>query len=185
MFDLEKAIKNWRKALNKNEALEDGYKEELECHLRDKQVEQAVRVVPPYENASHVLMVQGEKRLKGDHLFVKINPDGNELWRSSFGEPKMIDYGMVLTETTNGGYVAGGKYERNLTSGIEDISLVKLDKNGQLLWQKIIETATHNTFAKILQLPDRGYVIAGSTIAKDDRFDIFLIETDHEGNVCR
>ena len=36
MFDLEKAIKDWRKDLNKNEALEDGYKEELECHLRDK-----------------------------------------------------------------------------------------------------------------------------------------------------
>ena len=36
MFDLEKAIQDWRKALNKNEALEDGYKEELECHLRDK-----------------------------------------------------------------------------------------------------------------------------------------------------
>ena len=36
MFDLEKAIKDWRKALNKNESLEDGYKEELECHLRDK-----------------------------------------------------------------------------------------------------------------------------------------------------
>lgn len=36
MFDLEKAIKHWRKTLNKNSALEDGYKEELECHLRDK-----------------------------------------------------------------------------------------------------------------------------------------------------
>ena len=36
MFDLEKAIKHWRKTLNKNVALEDGYKEELECHLRDK-----------------------------------------------------------------------------------------------------------------------------------------------------
>ncbi len=36
MFDLEKAIKGWRKALNKNEALEDGYKEELESHFRDK-----------------------------------------------------------------------------------------------------------------------------------------------------
>ncbi len=36
MFDLEKAIKLWRKTLNKNSALEDGYKEELECHLRDK-----------------------------------------------------------------------------------------------------------------------------------------------------
>ncbi|MBN1272931.1 MAG: ABC transporter permease [Candidatus Aminicenantes bacterium] len=36
MFDLKKAIKDWRKSLEKNEALEDGYKEELECHLRDK-----------------------------------------------------------------------------------------------------------------------------------------------------
>jgi len=36
MFDLEKAIKHWRAILNKNSALEDGYKEELECHLRDK-----------------------------------------------------------------------------------------------------------------------------------------------------
>lgn len=36
MFDLEKAIQQWRKTLNKNSALEDGYKEELECHLRDK-----------------------------------------------------------------------------------------------------------------------------------------------------
>ena len=36
MFDLEKAIQQWRKALDKNCALEDGYKEELENHLRDK-----------------------------------------------------------------------------------------------------------------------------------------------------
>jgi putative ABC transport system permease protein len=36
MFDLEKAIIHWRKILNKNDALEDGYKEELENHLRDK-----------------------------------------------------------------------------------------------------------------------------------------------------
>ncbi|MFC2166095.1 ABC transporter permease [Acidobacteriota bacterium] len=36
MFDLEKAINRWRKSLNQNEALEDGAKEELESHLRDK-----------------------------------------------------------------------------------------------------------------------------------------------------
>ena len=35
MFDLEKAIKKWRKNLIKNEALEDGYIQELESHLRD------------------------------------------------------------------------------------------------------------------------------------------------------
>ncbi len=35
MFDVEKAIKSWRKTLKKNQALEDGYAAELESHLRD------------------------------------------------------------------------------------------------------------------------------------------------------
>jgi len=35
MFDLGKAIKQWRKNLIKNEAMEDGYIEEMESHLRD------------------------------------------------------------------------------------------------------------------------------------------------------
>jgi putative ABC transport system permease protein len=36
MLDLDKAIKKWRKELRKNEAMEDGYVEELESHLRDE-----------------------------------------------------------------------------------------------------------------------------------------------------
>ncbi|MBA4317593.1 MAG: hypothetical protein C0412_04255 [Flavobacterium sp.] len=36
MFNLEKAIKEWKKNLRKNEALEDGYIAELESHLRDE-----------------------------------------------------------------------------------------------------------------------------------------------------
>jgi putative ABC transport system permease protein len=36
MFDLEKAIRNWRKALHKIESLEDGHIAELEAHLRDE-----------------------------------------------------------------------------------------------------------------------------------------------------
>jgi len=36
MFDLDKEIKKWRKELRKNEAIEDGYVEELESHLRDE-----------------------------------------------------------------------------------------------------------------------------------------------------
>jgi len=35
MFDLDQAIKKWRKSLYKNESLEDGYVAELESHLRD------------------------------------------------------------------------------------------------------------------------------------------------------
>jgi hypothetical protein len=36
VFDLEKAIKQWRKTLRKNEAMENGYIAELESPLRDE-----------------------------------------------------------------------------------------------------------------------------------------------------
>ncbi len=36
MFDLEKVIEKWRKEFRKNEALEEGYIEEIESHLRDE-----------------------------------------------------------------------------------------------------------------------------------------------------
>ena len=36
MFDLEAAIKTWKRGLAESPVLEDGYLEELEAHLRDK-----------------------------------------------------------------------------------------------------------------------------------------------------
>jgi hypothetical protein len=48
----------------------------------------------------------GEIGSNEDSLFIKIDPEGNELWTSTFGDPEMIDYGMVLAETADGGCVA-------------------------------------------------------------------------------
>jgi hypothetical protein len=50
MFDLEKAIREWRKGLAKNEALEDGYIAELESHLRDE-IDNQVRLGANEEEA--------------------------------------------------------------------------------------------------------------------------------------
>lgn len=43
MFDLEKAVRNWRKALHKIESMEDGHIQELEAHLRDEIEERVSR----------------------------------------------------------------------------------------------------------------------------------------------
>lgn len=43
MFDLENAIRNWRKALHKIESMEDGHIEELEAHLKDEIEERVSR----------------------------------------------------------------------------------------------------------------------------------------------
>jgi len=119
---------------------------------------------------------------KPDFLFIKVDPEGNELWTSAFGDPDMVDHGTVLAETTDGGYVTAGERVKDYYSGDADIMLVKIDENGQLLWEKIIETSAHSMFAAILQHPDGGYVVAGSML-QGRTFDIFMIKTDSEGNV--
>jgi len=116
-----------------------------------------------------------------DFQFIKVDPEGNEIWRSIFGDPELIDYGNVLAETTDGGYVATGERTKSRYTGEVDLSLVKIDENGQLLWEQILPFS-HSMFAAILQHPDGGYVIGGSAF-RDPVFNIFMIKTDSQGNV--
>ena len=118
-----------------------------------------------------------------DSLFIKIDPDGNEIWRTVFGEPDMIDYGKLLVEAADGsGYFAGGEWGRDLVSHSSDISWVKIGPDGDLLWRQIIPTATHNMFGALRPEPAGGYLMTGSTVNKAGNFDIFVVKIDPQGN---
>lgn len=120
-------------------------------------------------------------RSEEDFLFIKVDPDGNEIWASRFGDPGMIDYADAVIETADGNYVAVGDRTKDFFSRSEDLLLVKIDEEGKLLWERTFPTATHNMFGGLFQHADGGYVIAGSTVMSDDAFDVFLIKTDSEG----
>jgi hypothetical protein len=117
-----------------------------------------------------------------DFLFVQFDAQGNEVWTSTFGDPEIIDYAQVLAATADGGYVAAGGAERDLTTWDADIVIVKIDERGQPLWQQTVETGTHSMFGGILEHPGGGYVVAGS-IFNGQNFDVFLLKTDASGNV--
>ena len=125
----------------------------------------------------------GDDRSVPDSLFIKIDPEGNEIWRTVFGEPDMIDYGALLVEAADGsGYYAAGEWGRDLYSHSSDISWVKISPDGDLLWRQIIPTATHNMFGVLRQDPAGGYIMTGSTVNKAGNFDIFVVKTDPQGN---
>ncbi len=119
---------------------------------------------------------------KPDYLFIKVDSEGNELWTSTLGDPDMIDRAMVLAETMDGGYITAGDKVRDYYSHDADIALVKIDANGQFLWEEIIETSAHSMLATILQHPDGGYVVAGSIMGTYS-FNPFLVKADSEGHV--
>jgi len=119
---------------------------------------------------------------KKDFLFIKVDPDGNEIWTSIFGDPDVYDWACAMTEISDGSIVAVGDMSRDLYTGDSNIALVKIDQKGKLVWRQTIETHTHTMLRKILEHPDGGYVIAGSTY-KRGGFDILLIKTDADGNI--
>jgi hypothetical protein len=121
-------------------------------------------------------------RSKADFLFIKIDPMGNEIWARTFGDPGTIDYGEVIVESAGGGFVAAGDRTTSYYARSEDLLLVKIDANGEFLWERIFETAVHNMHGGIVRHPDGGYAVVGSTIMENDTFDVFLVKTDSEGN---
>jgi hypothetical protein len=119
---------------------------------------------------------------KKDFLFIKVDPEGNEIWQSIFGDPEVFDWAYVVTETSDGHFIAAGDLSADLYTWDADVVLVKIDGNGGLIWRRTIETNTHTMLTEILEHPDGGYLIAGSTY-RGRNFDILLIKTDAEGNV--
>jgi hypothetical protein len=118
-----------------------------------------------------------------DILLVKVDAKGNELWRNHFGKPNIYEMGDGVIETSTGNYVVLGSSVRSLYSGNADILLVSVDKDGKLLWQKVIDIPYLGKTTAILQHPDGGYVITGYAMLSNQMQATILIKTDAEGNV--
>lgn len=131
------------------------------------------------------LVIAGKTRSNGaegaDALLIKIDQDGNEIWSSVVGDTDMIDVGKVLAETTDGGFVIAGESGRDPYTWEADMTLVKFDENGQQLWEQT-RAMNHSMLGDLLQHPDGGYVISGSTYT-DPVFNLFLIKTGPEGEL--
>jgi hypothetical protein len=97
------------------------------------------------------------------------------------GKPDLIDYGSQVAETADGGFIAVGERTPDLYTWDVEIVLVKIDENGHLVWQQT-GSASHTMFAAVIEHPDEGYIIVGSTL-RGSVFNIFLTKTDAEGHL--
>jgi hypothetical protein len=67
--------------------------------------------------------------------------------------------------TTKGGYLVAGTNENN--QGMSDIMIVKLDTNGNLLWQKNKGGTGNEETGSVSERLDGSYVLAATTESND------------------
>jgi hypothetical protein len=116
-----------------------------------------------------------------DVYIIKLDENGNIVWEETYGG-RNDDGASSIQQTTDGGYiVAGGT--NSYGAGGSDVYIIKLDENGNIVWEKTYGGSKNDGASSIQQTKDGGYIVAGWTrsFGKGD-YDVYIIKLDENGD---
>jgi uncharacterized repeat protein (TIGR01451 family) len=109
-----------------------------------------------------------------DVWIVRLGNKGNVVWQKCLGGSK-LDRATYIAPTTDGYILTGVTYStdgdvkgKHGTDDTYDSWVVKLDKNGNIMWQKCLGGFDVEVPSVIKQTADGGYILAGTTRSKND-----------------
>ncbi|MCX6291931.1 MAG: T9SS type A sorting domain-containing protein [Bacteroidetes bacterium] len=115
-----------------------------------------------------------------DFYLVKTDANGDTLWTKTYGGAS-YDKAYSVEQTSDSGYIITGMTS-SFTAGLEDVYLVKTDKDGVLLWSKTYGGNLGGTGNSVKQTTDGGYIIGGTKVNSGGIHDMVLIKTDAAGD---
>ncbi|MDH4156962.1 MAG: hypothetical protein OEW00_06785 [candidate division Zixibacteria bacterium] len=119
----------------------------------------------------------------GDDFYIaKVDADGDLKWDKAYGGG-MTDMVFSLAPAANNGLVAAG-LSRSFGDGILKVYMGKVDKEGDLLWEKVFHMGDNQHGRSIALCPDGGYVIAaGARKSRSSVWMAYVLKTDENGNI--
>jgi len=120
----------------------------------------------------------------GDMWLIKTDPNGHEVWSSTFRRSVSNDVGFVQ-QTTDGGYVLFGSSGSYYIPGQYDWWLIKTDENGDSLWSRTYGGDGADFAETVHQTQDGGYILSGATYSFpffSDSLHYWLLKTDANGD---
>jgi len=143
--------------------------------------------------------MQGLNKGGFDAIIVKYDPNGNVLWKKSFGGSSYDEYKSV-TSTPDGSLVAvgnSGSTDGDMQGLVKDYDgygngiIVKYDANGNVLWKKSFGGSRHESFASVTATSDGSLVAVGRSNSTDGDMqglnkgndDAIIVKYDPNGNV--
>jgi hypothetical protein len=131
---------------------------------------------------------------------VKLDSLGNKQWDRDFGGTN-DDLLFMVRQTKDGGYVLSGRSNSPISGdktqddwGDDDYWIVKIDSAGNKQWDKRFGSINEDKNPDVIQTPDGGYLIGGTSLAYDTSGDktqmnyapaasnFWVIKTDSLGN---
>jgi hypothetical protein len=117
-----------------------------------------------------------------DIYLVRTDANGDTLWTKAIGGSVLDTWGAIQ-HSNDGGFII---LSLNDSSGntIFNANLIKIDANGNILWNKIYGGNNDDQLTGILPCSDGGFILSGSTksFGMGD-YDTYVIRTDTAGNL--
>lgn len=106
-----------------------------------------------------------------DVWVVKIDLTGALQWQKTFGGSG-TDTAKSIEPTIDGGYILTGSTNSNdgdisSNNGAQDVWVVKIDVNGNLIWEDTFGGSSNDAAESIKETADGGYIVCGSTLSND------------------
>lgn len=120
---------------------------------------------------------------QNDIALLRIDKDGNEVWRRTFGGA-YSDEARCVVRTSDNGFAIAGSIQTDMYSldGAEMV-LIKVDANGNELWRKTYKGTNEGLRANsIQQTSDEGFILVGNNPFAVGSYAVNLIKTDENGN---
>jgi hypothetical protein len=114
-----------------------------------------------------------------DVRVMKLDGEGNIVWDRSFGGNKQ-DFGRYASETSDGGFIIAGCSSSFNARNEWDYYVVRIDINGNKLWEKNYGTSDTNYIRACYETSDGGFICGGTHIGKTGS-QYLLIKLDNKG----
>lgn len=126
-------------------------------------------------------MIWNEDDYNSDLYVVKTDKSGGMLWEMAFGGAQ-ADEGYSVVEADDGGYALFGS-TKSKGAGDSDMYLIKIDANGNKLWEKTYGGPGKESGRSIDKTDDGGYILFGFTRSFGaGGADMYAVKVDADGN---
>ena len=139
---------------------------------------------------------KGLNKGEWDIFIMKLDSDGRVVWKNTIGGTRS-DVSSSVTTTSDGGILNAGSTESNdgdfkeLNKGSADITVIKLDMYGEVIWKKLLGGTRQEGNTSITTTSEDDVLITGFTNSRDEDFkgrnsyngEVFIIKLDGNGKV--